>query len=64
MLSMDDMKKQQPSSGQLDIKTLLASECFDAMKNGDKQKFVARIKDLVSICMMEESNGEDDGENS
>lgn len=58
MLSMSDEKKQQPSTGQLDTKSLLAAECFDAVRNDDKGKFVRCLSDLVSICMMEHEQGD------
>lgn len=54
---MDDKKKSPPQIS--DVGEMLASECFEALKKGDKARFSMCIKEMISIEVMKREGGED-----
>lgn len=47
---LDDKKKNPPQIS--DVGELLASECFEALKKGDKSRFSMILKEMVRLEVM------------
>lgn len=52
---MDDKRKDPPQVS--DVGELLASECFEAVKNNDKSKFSMCLKEMVALEIMKHGDG-------
>jgi len=54
---MDDKKKDPPQIS--DVGELLASECFEALKKGDKARFAMCLKEMVRLEILKGEENED-----
>lgn len=54
---MDDKKKNPPAIS--DVSEMLASECFEALKRGDKSRFAMCLKEMVKLEILKGEDKED-----